>query len=176
MNINVIEYEVQEIINTHTAVVDQELLDELDAEFNKINPQTGKRSYSSREHVDALALEFTLKRAGKIKTLPAVEGEKYAWRHDWAFSEEPLVLIDLKRRPQYSPNVSIGNFEQKRKSYDMLQLTHFVGFSTNIELITEKNLGDVLTFEFDMMIGVKEAFKCSFAPKPDYRLLKVRQK
>lgn len=178
MNINVIENEVERIINTHTAVVTQQLLDEIDTEFEKINPQTGQRSYSTKEHVMACALEFTLRHQGKMKIPVAVKGEKYAWRHDWPFSEEPLVLIDLKRTPDYSANISISSIEQKEQSYNMRQLTHFVAFGTNIEIITEKNLGDMLTFEFHMMLGVKASLKHSFKPyrNKDYQLLKVRQK
>ena len=39
MNMNDIEDEVERIINTHTAVVTKQLLDEIDTEFEKINPK-----------------------------------------------------------------------------------------------------------------------------------------
>ena len=51
---------IAEIINNHTYTVDQWLLDTLDEEAKK-------PAYSSRENVDALALEFTARRVGKMK-------------------------------------------------------------------------------------------------------------
>ena len=158
---------IKEIINNHTYVVNRRMLDFFQSEYDK-------GTYSKWENIHALALEWSLRDVGILKTLDKVEGESYQWRHDWAYSEDPLILIDLKRRPFKFKNISISKFQDKIDSYQMGQLTHFVSFTTNLENISERNIGDVLTFNFDTMIGVKEAWTQSFAPTvPSYRLLKV---
>lgn len=151
---------ITEIINTHTYTVDEWLLNTLNAEFRK-------GSYSNRKNVDALALELTLGKAGKLKTLPKVMGEKYQWRHDWAYS--PNVLIDLKRRPKSSNNYSIYNTAKMIESYNMNQLTHIVGFTQNIE--NDYNIGDVLTFQCEGMLPIEKAIQLAFNYSPGFKLL-----
>ena len=82
--------DVENIINNHTYVVDQWLLDTLDEEFEK-------SAYKNRKNVDALALEKTAIRAGKMKVGEIVNNEGYQWRHDWKYNEN--TFIDLKRKP-----------------------------------------------------------------------------
>jgi len=151
---------IAETINSHTYVVDQWLLDRLDTEFRK-------GSYSERKNVDALALELTLLKAGKIKVLDKVKGESYQWRHDWAFNLQ--YLLDLKRRPKGSRNISLSGINKFTESLMMGQLTHFVSYTQNIE--HDYKMGDVLTFEFDGMIGVIDGIKKSNATTKAFRLL-----
>lgn len=151
---------VTEIINNHTYKVDTWLLDALNREFKK-------GSYSSRKNVDALALELTLAKAGKLKTLSKVKGESYQWRHDWAYS--PTVLIDLKRRPQFSNNYSISNTHKMLESRKMNQLTHIVGFVQNIE--HNYKIGDVLTFQCEGMLPIEKAIELAYPHSPGFKLL-----
>lgn len=141
---------IKEIINSHTYTVDHWLLYRLEEEFNK-------GTYSKRENVDALALELTLKKEGKIDTLDKLPNESYQWRHDWAYTDE--ILIDLKRRPNWSSNYSLSGIHKMLDSYNKGQLTHIVGFSQNIE--TNYKIGDVLNFTFEGILPVKEAIQKS---------------
>jgi len=137
---------IKEIINTHTYTVDRWLLDELDRE-------DAEGTYSSRKNVDALALEKTLKKCGKLKTLEKVPTEQYQWRHDWAYTDH--ILIDLKRRPKQYNNYSISNIHKMKESKELNQLTHLVGYSQNIE--NDYKIGDVLTFKFEGILEIEEA-------------------
>jgi hypothetical protein len=150
---------IAETINSHTAVVDQWLLDRLDAEYKK-------GSYSKRKNVDALALELTMLKAGKIRVLDKVEGESYQWRHDWALNLE--YLIDLKRRPQWSHKVTLSDIGKFINSFEIGQLTHFVAYNQNIE--HDYKIGDLLTFKFDGMIDVRNGIKLANR-RGEYRLL-----
>ena len=159
---------IANIIDNHEYVVDSWLFDALEAEF-------AKGTYSSRENCDALALELTLKRNGKIRTLPAVDGESYQWRHDWAedwgrfSSETPMYLIDLKRRPAKYNNYVLSGIDKMIKSYNMNQLTHIVGFVQNIE--HDYKLGDVLKFKYEGLLPIKQAVKQSNRKTSSYSLL-----
>ncbi len=66
-------HELIDRINTHRYIVDEWLLNELEQEYKK-------GSFSNRNNVEALALEFTLYKAGGFKR-PAT------WRHDLQLSE-----------------------------------------------------------------------------------------
>lgn len=151
------------IINNHTYTVDDEMLKYFDDEF-------AKGTYSSRENIEGLALEWSLRKVGILTTLPKVKGEEYQWRHDWAFSHN--ILIDLKRRPAHSQNTCISHWQKAVSSYNIGQLTHYVIYTTNIE--RNLKLNDVLTFEFEDMMTVKEAYKLSFAPCEEFRLIPKR--
>jgi len=154
---------IANIINNHTYIVDQWLIDRLDQEFNK-------GSYSDRLNVDALALEITAKRVGLMQTLAKVDGEEYQWRHDWAFSKD--VLIDLKRKPNKYDNICLTKIFKMIESYHKNQLTHTVAFSQNIE--TNYKIGQKLTFKFEGMLPLKEAIKTAVKTAGGYSLLNVK--
>lgn len=145
------EVHIKNIIDNHTYIVDQEMLDWL-------KEQSKKKQYSNYDNVLALALEYSLRKVGKLSTLPKRENEKYQWRHDWAYSSD--ILIDLKRRPIAYKNTSLGNLQRAAQSYNMKEVTHYVIYTTNKE--KDLQVGDVLTFKFEDMIDVKEAHKLSF--------------
>lgn len=151
---------IADTINNHEYVVDQWLIDALKAEWNK-------GTYSSEENVDALALEFTLKREGKIVTLDKLPNEKYQWRHDWAYTQ--YCLIDLKRRPSWSNNLCLSGTEKMKDSFNKNQLTHIVGFSQNIE--NNYKIGDILKFTYEGILPLRDAINNSQRTKKDYRLL-----
>jgi len=158
---NMIE-KIAEIINNHTYVVDEWLLNRLDEEAKK-------PAYKNPKNVDALALEITAKHIGLMKTLDKVENEAYQWRHDWAFTDE--VLIDLKRKPSQYSNVSLTGILKMVDSYNRNQLTHIVAFSQNIE--HDYKIGQELTFKFEGMLPLKEAIKTAFKTSKGYSLLNV---
>ena len=159
--------EIAEIINTHSYVVDEWLLNRLDEEF-------AKGSYSNRENVDALALELTAKREGKMKvgeiaTNPKTgEKEDYQWRHDWKYDEN--ILIDLKRKPMVHPNVCLTGVSKMIESYSIKELTHIVAFSQNIE--NNYKIGQKLYFKFEGMLPLKQAIKESTS-MDTFKLLNV---
>ena len=155
--------EIANIINNHSYIVDEWLIDRLDQEFNK-------GSYSNRLNIDALALEITAKRVGLMQTLDEVDGEAYQWRHDWAFSKD--VLIDLKRKPDKYDNICLTGIFKMVDSYHKNQLTHIVAFSQNIE--TNYKIGQKLTFKFEGMLPLKEAIKTAVKTSGDYSLLNVK--
>lgn len=160
--------EIAEIINNHTYVVDEWLLNRLDEEAKK-------PAYKNPKNVDALALEFTAQRVGKMEVGEIVtnpetgEEENYQWRHDWAFTNE--VLIDLKRKPSKYFNISLTGISKMVSSYNLNQLTHIVAFSQNIE--HDYKIGQELTFKFEGMLPLKEAVKASFKTSKGYSLLNV---
>ena len=141
--------EIANTINNHSYIIDDWLVSTLDEEFKNSN-------YSERKNVDALALEKYLLVQGKINVLPKIETEKFQWRHDWALT--PDVLIDLKRKPGYSKNISLSGIEKMRASAEMQppQLTHIVAYTQNIE--HNYKIGQVLTFKFEGILPVKEVF------------------
>jgi hypothetical protein len=153
---------IADIINNHTYVVDEWLIDRLNQEFNKGN-------YSNRKNVDALALELTAKRIGTMTTLDKLENESYQWRHDWAYSDD--ILIDLKRRPSKYSNICLTGVLKMVESYNMNQLTHIVAFSQNIE--NNYEIGQVLKFKFEGMLPLKDAIKTAIRTNGDYRLLNI---
>lgn len=162
-----IEEIVAEKINNHRYTVDQKLIDRLDEEFQK-------PAYRYRANVDALAMEITMRWAGKLKTKDKLPDEQYQWRHDdWIVHAHRDYLIDYKRKPFDSNNCSISNKEQMVESYNMGELTHLVAFSTNFDRITEEIIGKELRFRFLKMKPIKEAWKESFKPEPEYRLWPV---
>lgn len=150
--------EIAEIINNFKPVVDQELIDMLDEEAEK-------GSYSSRENVDALALEKSAIRYGLMQTGPKLPGERYQWRHDWKFGD---MCIDLKRKPRKYPNVILSHPERMIESHRMNQLTHIVAYSQNIE--HNYKVGDVLKFKFLGILSLHAAFSRS-TKMGDFRLL-----
>ena len=143
---------IAEIINTHTYTVDSWLLDALEIEYEK-------GTYSTRKNIDALALEMTLKKVGKIKTLDKLPNERYQWRHDWAFNQD--FLIDLKRRPKWSDKYCISGFKNLSESASLNQLTHIVGFTQNIE--NDYKVGDELTFEFQGAIPISKLLTIKYS-------------
>ena len=159
---------IADTINNHTYTVDEWLLNALDEEAKK-------PAYSSRKNVDALALEFTAIRVGKMKVDKIAvnpetgEEEGYQWRHDWKYDKN--TFIDLKRKPNKYSNLSLTKIFKMVESYDRKQLTHIVGFSQNIE--HDYKIGDKLTFKFEGMLPLKDAIKRSARGKGDYRLLNV---
>ena len=163
-----LEQHIKDKINNHTYVVDQKLIDHLDAEFNK-------GTYSNRTNVDAIAMEETMKWKGIAKQDKPVPGEAYSWRHDDMIEEfsPNIYYIDYKRKPHHSKNVSLTNQKQMCESYDMDQLTHIVAFKTNIDEITPDKIGKTLTFKFLGIWTVKEAWNESTEPAKTYRLLNV---
>ena len=126
-------------INNHRYIVDEWLLKALEQEYRK-------GSYSNKTNVEALALEFTLYKAGGFST-PST------WRHDLQLSES--TFIDLKRRPKWSENISLSNKGRLEESHRMGQLTHIVSYTQNIE--TDYKVGDVLTFDADGYLPVMDA-------------------
>ena len=160
--------EIAKIINSHTYVVDQWLLDTLNEEF-------AKKSYSSRENIDALAFEKTAIRCGKIQVGEIAinpntgEEEDYQWRHDWKYDEN--TFIDLKRKPMKWPNICLNNIPKMIKSYERNQLTHIVAYTQNIE--NDYKIGQVLEFEFKGILPVKEAIKLSERKGDTWRILNV---
>ena len=153
---------IADTINNHTYTVDEWLLNALDEEAKK-------PAYSSRENVDALALEMTAKHVGSMQTLPKLDNEGYQWRHDWAYTDE--VLIDLKRKPNKYSNISLTGIFKMVESYNFNQLTHIAAFSQNIE--SDYKIGDKLTFKFEGMLPLKDAIKTAVRTSGDYRLLNV---
>jgi hypothetical protein len=139
--------DVESTINNHTYVVDQWLLDTLDEEFEK-------SAYKNRKNVDALALEKTAIRAGKMKVGEIVNNEGYQWRHDWKYNEN--TFIDLKRKPLKYTNISLGTMKRMIESYNMNELTHIVAYSQNIE--HDYKIGDKLTFEFLGMLPFRKVY------------------
>ena len=155
MNPEQAEIHIRNIINNHTCVVDEGML----AFFAQ---EHAKNTYSSYENIQALALEYSLRQAGILETLAKVKGERYQWRHDWAYT--PDILIDLKRRPAKYQNTTIGDPMKALHSYSMKQVTHYVIYTTNKE--RDLCLGDKLTFRFEDMIDVREALsKCIIKEK-----------
>jgi len=160
--------DVENLINNHTYVVDQWLLDTLDKEAKK-------PAYSSRENVDALALELTAIKVGKMKVdkisinPETGEEEGYQWRHDWKYDEN--TFIDLKRKPHKYSNLSLTGISKMVESYARKQLTHIVGFSQNIE--HNYKIGDKLTFKFEGMLPFRDAVDESSRGDGNYRLLSV---
>ena len=160
--------EIAEIINNHTYVVDEWLLNRLDEEAKK-------PAYSSRENVDALALELTARRAGKMKvgeiaTNPETgKREKYQWRHDWKYDEN--TFIDLKRKPAQWPNICLNDVPKMIQSYNINQLTHIVGYTQNIE--NYYKIGQVLEFEFKGILPLREAVNLSERKGDTWRVLNV---
>lgn len=146
MNLEQVEVHIRNIINNHTAIVDEGML-------NFFKQEYAKGTYSSYENCQALALEYSLRQVGLLETLPKVPREKYQWRHDWAYT--PDVLIDLKRRPAKYTNTTLGDPMKALESYSMKQLTHYVMYTTNKE--RDLALGDKLMFRFEDMIDVREA-------------------
>jgi hypothetical protein len=159
---------IAEIINNHTYTVDQWLLDTLDEEAKK-------PAYSSRENVDALALEFTARRVGKMKvdkiaTNPETgEEENYQWRHDWKYDKN--TFIDLKRKPTKWPNICLNDIPKMIQSYERKQLTHIVGYTQNIE--HDYKIGQVLEFEFKGILPLREAVNLSERKGDTWRVLNV---
>ena len=126
-------------INNHRYIVDEWLLKALEQEYRK-------GSYSNKTNVEALALEFTLYKAGGFS-------KPTTWRHDLQLSES--TFIDLKRRPKWSENISLSNKGRLEESHRMGQLTHIVSYTQNIE--TDYKVGDVLTFDADGYLPVMDA-------------------
>ena len=163
-----LEQHIKDKINNHTYVVDQKLIDHLDAEFDK-------GTYSNRTNVDAIAMEETMKWKGIAKQDKPMPGEAYAWRHDDMIEKflPHIYYIDYKRKPHYSNSVSLTKKNQMIESYNMNQLTHIVAFKTNIDEITPDKIGKTLRFKFLGIWTVKEAWNQSSAPAETYRLLNV---
>lgn len=165
---NKIEQHIANIINNHTVHVDSGVIKMIDREWDK-------GTYSKRENCDALLLELTLKAGGKIRTLDKVGNDGYQWRHDWAedwtsFSPEtPIYLIDLKRRPAWSSRYVLSGVDKMKKSYNMGQLTHIVGYTQNKE--NDYQLGDWITFKFEGILPIKQAIKMSFEKTKEFNLL-----
>jgi hypothetical protein len=158
---------IDEIINNHTCVVTQDMLDFFNKKYND-----GKSNYSSLLNTQAEALEWSLEQVGLAKRLPPVPGEKYAFRHDWAYSLQ--LIIDLKRRQKKYKNITISNFKQKEHSFEIGQLTHFKAYTQNIDdrLLT---IGDKLTFEAGLILSFEVAKAAAFKINHDdnYHLIKV---
>lgn len=144
-------------INNHTYIVDQWLLDALEEEYQK-------GSYSNRNNVEALALEFTLYKAGGFK-------RPKTWRHDLQLSDS--VFVDLKRRPKWSDNISLSTKGRLEESYEMGQLTHIVGYTQNIE--SDYKIGDILKFNVDGFLPVMEALNESQTKMRSYKLLNKKR-
>ena len=150
MDIAQAEVHIRNIIDNHIATVDEGMI-------NFFKQEASKGTYSSYRNCQALALEYSLRQAGLLVTLPKVKGERYQWRHDWAYT--PEILIDLKRRPSHYPNTSLSDPLKFLESYAMNQLTHFVTYITNKE--DNLQIGDKLYFKFEDMIDVREALSIS---------------
>lgn len=141
--------EIKNIIDTHEYVIDHWLINQIDNEYKKGG------SYSNRANMNALALEITLKQAGKLKTLDKVVGESYQWRHDWAYDKDHL--IDLKCRPVWSSNYSVS---VNKESIELGQVTHIVGFKQNIALDGyQRHIGKTLKFTCEGMIPIEDVEK-----------------
>ncbi len=159
---------IADTINNHTYVVDEWLLNRLDEEAKK-------PAYKVRENVDALALEFTAQRAGKMKvdkiaTNPETgEEEDYQWRHDWMYDEN--TFIDLKRKPIKWPNICLNDIPKMIESYERKQLTHIVGYTQNIE--HDYKIGQILEFEFKGILPFREAVNLSERKGDTWRVLNV---
>lgn len=159
--------EIAKIINNHTYVVDEWLLNRLDEEAKK-------PAYKVRKNVDALALELTAQRVGKMEVGEIVtnpetgEKEKYQWRHDWKYDKN--IFIDLKRKPMARSNICLTGVIKMIESYNMKQLTHIVAFSQNIE--NNYKIGQKLYFKFEGMLPLKQAIKES-TPMDGYKLLNI---
>jgi len=139
-------------INNHRYIVDEWLLKALEQECRK-------GSYSNKTNVEALALEFTLYKAGGFS-------KPTTWRHDLQLSES--TFIDLKRRPKWSENISLSNKGRLEESHRMGQLTHIVSYTQNIE--TDYKVGDVLTFDADGYLPVMDALNVA-RDMQSYKLL-----
>jgi len=139
-------------INNHRYIVDEWLLNALEQEYRK-------GSYSNKTNVEALALEFTLYKAGGFS-------KPSTWRHDLQLSES--TFVDLKRRPKWSENISLSNKGRLEESNRLGQLTHIVSYTQNIE--TDYKLGDVLTFEADGYLPVMNALSVA-RDMQSYKLL-----
>jgi hypothetical protein len=157
------KYLIQHIIDNHKYIIDQELLDFL---------QSDQIIQGGDSNKNALLLEWTMKQKHLINTLPKLPEEKYQWRHDWALSKDPLILIDLKRKPNKYSNISISNPELLIESHQKQQLTHIVAYSQSIENVNKFNLGQTLEFKFVKMIDVLKAVKDS-KWMDGYKLLNV---
>jgi hypothetical protein len=158
---------IDEIINNHTCVVTKDMLDFFNKKYNN-----GNSNYSTLLNTQAEALEWSLEQVGLLKRLPPVPGEKYAFRHDWAYSLQ--LLIDLKRRQKKYKNITISNFTQKEQSFKMGQLTHFKAYTQNIDdrLLT---IGDRLSFESGLILPFETAKAAAFKinPSDNYHLIRV---
>lgn len=150
--------EIAQIIDNFNPIVDQDFIDALDREAEK-------GSYSSRENVDALALEKLAIRYGLMRTGPKLPNEHYQWRHDWKLGD---MYIDLKRKPRKYPNIILSHPERMIESHRMNQLTHIVAYSQNIE--HNYKVGDVLKFKFLGILSLHSAFAHS-TKMGDFRLL-----
>ena len=139
-------------INNHRYIVDEWLLNALEQEYRK-------GSYSNKTNVEALALEFTLYKAGGFS-------KPSTWRHDLQLSES--TFVDLKRRPKWSENISLSNKGRLKESHRIGQLTHIMSYTQNIE--TDYKLGDVLTFEADGYLPVLDALSVA-RDMQSYKLL-----
>ncbi len=160
--------EIADIINNHTYVVDEWLLNRLDEEAKK-------SAYEVRENVDALALEFTAQRVGKMEVGEIITNpktgkkENYQWRHDWKYDDN--TFIDLKRKPTKWPNICLNDIPKMVESYEFNQLTHIVGYTQNIE--HDYKIGQVLEFEFKGILPFREAVKLSERKGDTWRILNV---
>ena len=153
---------LREIIDNHTFTVTHEFLHFLKHKFETSD------NYTSLEGVHAEALEHSLALKGLLVRGPKVDGESYQWRHDWLFHS---LRIDLKRKPRIYKNVSLNGLHGKmQKSFDMGELTHFVGYSTNVEGLLK--YGDELTFKFHRLISFEDAKKEAISVG-NYHILKV---
>lgn len=160
--------EIAEIINNHTYVVDEWLLNRLDEEAKK-------PAYSDRKNVDALALEFTAQRVGKMEVGEIITNpetgkkEKYQWRHDWKYDDN--TFIDLKRKPSHRQNICLNDIPKMIQSYECNQLTHIVGYTQNIE--HDYKIGQVLEFECKGILPLREAVNLSERKGDTWRLLNI---
>ncbi len=139
-------------INNHRYIVDEWLLNALEQEYQK-------GSYSNRDNVEALALEFTLYRAGGFS-------RPSTWRYDVRLSES--LFIDLKRRPKWSNNISLSGKGHLEESHRLGQLTHIVSYTQNIE--SNYKVGDLLTFDADGYLPVMDALNVA-RDMQSYKLL-----
>jgi len=150
--------ELAKIINEIKITVTPDHHDLLKREYQK-------NTYSSSKNVDALLLELHMKNFMGFTTLDTVSNESYQWRHDIMYKN---LLIDLKRRPKWSQNISLSKLFKLKESFNMGQLTHIVCYSQNKE--HNYSIGDRITFKFEGWLPVMDAINESI-PKSNYNLL-----
>lgn len=136
-------HKIIHIINTHTWTVDQQTIDHFNKKF-------AKGGYSTLLNCQAELLEYSLERRGLLNPTET-------YRNDGIFPFWPEMKPDFKRKPGYSENLSISKWEDKETSYNMNDLTHFIGFSQNIVSLLE--IGQKHTFRMVTFIPFTEANK-----------------
>ena len=152
-------HKINRIINNHKWTVDQQTIDH----FNEKFAQGG---YSKLINCQAELLEYSLERCGLLEATDT-------YRNDGVFSFWPEMKPDFKRKPAKRDNVSISKWQDKVISYNTGKLTHFIGFSQNIETLLE--VGQQHTFKMEAFIHFTQADQHKI-PMEGFYLLPVVKK